>query len=309
MKKLRKVSLLLLSLAVIGGLTACGSTTKNTKTDDTTATETASATAAESTEESTEQTNSTEQPRKIVIGTEGAYAPYNLVNDAGEPDGYDIAVAKAVDELIPEVEFEYVATGWDGIFTALESGKIDVIDSECGYNEERAAKYLFPDVPYNYSTSAIIFKKGRTDIIDISSLTGLTVTAGTGSANTTWLENYNSQNGNPIKISYSDGDVSKMLQEIIDGRADATLNSPVTTALLAKEQGLEDQIDYVIWADNGISPTYWLYRNDEDGQWLKPLVDKALQTLLDNGTLSDISIKYLGADYSTEAAVKAQAQQ
>lgn len=243
---------------------------------------------------------------KIIVGTEGAYAPYNYVNEKGEPDGYDIAVTKEIDKLIPEVEFEYVATGWDGIFAALESGKIDMINSECGYNEERAAKYLFPDIPYDWSTGAIIFKKGRSDIKDIKSLSGLTVAAGTGSANTTWLENYNKENGNEIKISYTDGDVSKMLQEIINGRADATLNSPVTTSLIIKEQGLENDIDYVLWTDNAIIPTYLLLRNDEQGQWLKPLIDKATQELIDNGTLSKLSIQYLGADYSTEAAVKAQ---
>jgi ABC-type amino acid transport substrate-binding protein len=244
--------------------------------------------------------------KKIVIGTEGAYAPYNLVNEDGEPDGYDIAVAKAIDELIPEVEFEYVATGWEGIFTALESGKIDIINSECGWNEERASKYLYPDIPYDNMTNAIIFKKGRDDIKDIESLTGLTVTAGMGSANTTWLENYNEENGNPINITYNDGDATKMLQEIIEGRADATLGSAVTTNLIVEEQGLQDQIDWVFWVDNGISPTYWLLRNDEEGQWLKGLIDEAMQTLIDDGTLSELSIEYLGADYSTEEAVLAQ---
>ena len=74
------------------------------------------------------------------VGTEGAYPPFNLVNEKGEPDGYDIAVMKAIDDLNPDVEFKYEATGWDGIFTALESGKIDVIASQCGKNEEREQK-------------------------------------------------------------------------------------------------------------------------------------------------------------------------
>ena len=39
------------------------------------------------------------------VGTEGAYPPFNLVNEKGEPDGYDIAVMKAIDDLNPDVEF------------------------------------------------------------------------------------------------------------------------------------------------------------------------------------------------------------
>ena len=41
------------------------------------------------------------------VGTEGAYPPFNLVNEKGEPDGYDIAVMKAIDDLNPDVEFKY----------------------------------------------------------------------------------------------------------------------------------------------------------------------------------------------------------
>ena len=107
------------------------------------------------------------------VGTEGAYPPFNLVNEKGEPDGYDIAVMKAIDDLNPDVEFKYEATGWDGIFTALESGKIDVIASQCGKNEEREQKYLFPDIPYTETQAAIVFKKDRTDISsDVNSIAG-----------------------------------------------------------------------------------------------------------------------------------------
>ena len=95
----------------------------------------------------------------IQLEQKGAYPPFNLVNEKGEPDGYDIAVMKAIDDLNPDVEFKYEATGWDGIFTALESGRIDVIASQCGKNEEREQKYLFPDIPYTETQAAIVFKK------------------------------------------------------------------------------------------------------------------------------------------------------
>jgi L-cystine transport system substrate-binding protein len=243
--------------------------------------------------------------KTVVIGTEGAYAPFNYINEAGEPDGYDIAVAKALDELIPELTFTFEPTEWSSIFVALEAGKFDIIVSEIAWNEDRAAKYLFSDTPYGWSTNAIIFAKGRTDIKTIEDLYGKTVTAGLGSANTTWLENYNAENGDPIAISYSDGDVSKMLYEIVEGRVDATLNNPVTAGLIAKEQGIE--IDWVPWTTDGsATPVYILYANNENGQSYKDLIEPALQTLLENGTLKALSEQYLGADYSTsEAALSA----
>ena len=58
-----------------------------------------------------------------IIATEGAYAPFNYVNSDGTPDGYDIAVAKAVDEKLDDVKFEYQTVEWSSIFAGLEADR------------------------------------------------------------------------------------------------------------------------------------------------------------------------------------------
>ena len=49
--------------------------------------------------------------------------PYNYIDDDGNPDGYDIAVAKAVDELLEDYEFDYIAVEWSSIFAGLEADR------------------------------------------------------------------------------------------------------------------------------------------------------------------------------------------
>lgn len=247
------------------------------------------------------------QPETVYVGTEGAYAPFTFINEKGELDGFDIAVVRALDALIPELSFSFVPTEWSSIFVALEAGNFDIIANQIARNSDREAKYLFSQTPYAWSASAIIYADGRTDIADIQSLHGKTVTAGLGSANTTWLEQYNADHGNPINVAYSDGGVSKMLQDILNGRADATLNNPITTSLIAKAQGLA--VDWTVWTDNGIIPVYLLYANNEKGQRIQALVEPALQQLLVDGTLKALSVQYLGADYATKEAVEAQGAQ
>ncbi len=236
------------------------------------------------------------------IGTEGAYPPFNLVNEQNEPDGYDVAVMKAIDELYPEIQFEYVATGWDGIFTALESAKIDAIVSQCGRNEEREAKYLFPDIPYTKSKVALVYKKGRTDLTDIESLAGKKLAMGTGNAQTIWLEKYNEEHpGQEVEILYTDGDISKTLQEIINGRADAHIASiKVTADYVIKEQGLEDELEVADFETYESQGTFVVLRQDESGEILKKYVDDGLRTLIENGTLKELSEEYLGGDYTPE---------
>ncbi|TQI66385.1 transporter substrate-binding domain-containing protein [Clostridium sp. KNHs216] len=237
----------------------------------------------------------------VVVGTEGAYPPFNYVNSDGTVDGYDIAVVRALDELIPEVEFKFQPTAWDSIFVALESGKFDMIASQIAKNPSREEKYQFSELPYSYAGNSIIYKGGRTDIHSLKDLHGKTVAAGVGSNNTVWLEDYNKKNNNAIKLKYYDGDVTLMLQDIISGRVDATINSEVTTKLIAEKQNLD--LGYALAPELGIKPEFFLFSKNEKGTEYKKLIDKALKTLTDNGTLVEISKKYLGEDYSTEKAI------
>ena len=238
----------------------------------------------------------------VTVGTEGAYPPYNFVNKKGEADGYDIDVMKAIAEHIPGITFRFEPTAWDGIFVALESGKFDIMASQISKNAEREKKYLFADNPYFYGYSVIAYKKGRTDIQNTKDLHGKTVTAGVGSYNTTWLEEYNRRNGNPIKVQYNDGNAAVFFKDIADGRVDATLTDPVTTDTYAKENNLP--LDWVVLDEQDTAPAYFLFANNKNGQKYKELVDKALQEIIADGTLSRISIKWFGKDYSVPPVKK-----
>ncbi|MDF1493995.1 transporter substrate-binding domain-containing protein [Caproiciproducens sp. CPB-2] len=258
-------------------------------------------TSASSAAASSASSDSGTKVETVIVGTEGAYPPFNYVDADGTVDGYDMAVVRALDELIPEVEFKFQPTAWDSIFVALESGKFDMIASQIAKNPSREEKYQFSELPYSYSASSIIYKGGRTDIHSLKDLHGKTVAAGVGSNNTTWLEDYNKKNNNAIKLKYYDGDVTLMLQDIISGRVDATINSEVTTKLIAEKQGLD--LGYALAPELGVKPEFFLFSKNEKGTEYKKLIDKALKTLTDNGGLVEISKKYLGEDYSTEKAI------
>ena len=67
-----------------------------------------------------------------------------------------------------------------------------MIASQCGKNEEREQKYLFPDIPYTETQAAMYLKK-TVQIIssDVNSIAGKTIVSATSGAQTNWLENYN----------------------------------------------------------------------------------------------------------------------
>ncbi len=86
----------------------------------------------------------------VRMGTEGAYAPWNFINDAGEVDGFERELG---DELCKRAELtcEWVTNEWDSIIPNLVSGNYDTIIAGMSITDERdevidfTINYTLPD--------------------------------------------------------------------------------------------------------------------------------------------------------------------
>ncbi|WP_299615434.1 transporter substrate-binding domain-containing protein [uncultured Tateyamaria sp.] len=86
----------------------------------------------------------------VRMGTEGAYPPYNFINDAGEVDGFERELG---DELCTRAELtcEWVTNEWDSIIPNLVSGNYDTIIAGMSITDERdevidfTQNYTLPD--------------------------------------------------------------------------------------------------------------------------------------------------------------------
>ena len=86
----------------------------------------------------------------IRMGTEGAYPPYNFVNDSGEVDGFEREVG---DELCKRANLNctWVINDWDSIIPNLVSGNYDTIIAGMSITSERdevidfTSEYFPPD--------------------------------------------------------------------------------------------------------------------------------------------------------------------
>ncbi|WP_187430247.1 Nopaline-binding periplasmic protein [Roseobacter fucihabitans] len=88
--------------------------------------------------------------KTVRMGTEGAYPPYNFINDAGEVDGFERELG---DELCARAKLtcEWVTNEWDSIIPNLVSGNYDVIIAGMSVTDERdevidfSEAYTLPD--------------------------------------------------------------------------------------------------------------------------------------------------------------------
>ncbi|WP_299865056.1 transporter substrate-binding domain-containing protein [uncultured Roseobacter sp.] len=96
--------------------------------------------------------------KTIRLGTEGAYPPYNFLNDAGEVAGFERELG---DELCKRAELtcEWVTNEWDSIIPNLVSGNYDVIIAGMSITDERdevidfTQNYTQPDPSAYIATS------------------------------------------------------------------------------------------------------------------------------------------------------------
>ena len=72
----------------------------------------------------------------VRLGTEGAYPPYNFINDANEVDGFERDMG---DEMCTRAGLtcEWVTNEWDSIIPNLVSGNYDVIIAGMSITDER----------------------------------------------------------------------------------------------------------------------------------------------------------------------------
>jgi ABC-type amino acid transport substrate-binding protein len=239
----------------------------------------------------------------INIGTAGSPAPYGWVNPDGTLDGYDSAVIAAVDEALPQYTFKVEVTEFPSIFVGLDSGRYQIGVNNISWRKEREEKYLFAKNHYIYNNTGIVVRKGRTDINGIDDLGGKTdIASADGAFPQLFVEEYNEANpDNPIKITYSDEDALRIYQRIADGSLDFILSEEVSVTLRKQEFGID--VDFISLPkaeqEKIQNPkSYFIFPRTPEGEVIRAAVDEAFETLIANGTLRELSIKYFGSDIS-----------
>lgn len=93
----------------------------------------------------------------LKVGSDTTSPPMESVDPAtGQIVGFDIDVVNAICTKI-NCQAEFVTTGWDGIFAALDQGNFDLVASGVSITEERKKAMDFSD-PYIVNSQAVLMR-------------------------------------------------------------------------------------------------------------------------------------------------------
>lgn len=109
--------------------------------------------------------------KKVKIGTEGAYPPFNSIDKDGKLVGFDIDIANALCTAAG-FECEFVVQDWDGIIPALEAKKFDAIIASMSITEKRKEVVDFTDKYYNTPAKLVAAKGSGITEFTADSLAG-----------------------------------------------------------------------------------------------------------------------------------------
>ncbi|KMO86943.1 ABC transporter substrate-binding protein [Megasphaera cerevisiae DSM 20462] len=238
-----------------------------------------------------------EDRNTIVVATRGTSKPFSYTDDNGRLTGYDVEVLKEIERRDPSLKFEFKPMAVDAAFVAMDSGQVDMIANQMRHSEARDKKYIFPKELNNYTARRLVVKKGRADIQSLEDLKGKKVAVTTNSEFNDLIKKFNETAEPKVDVIYTDKASAETLNLVATGRADAAGEYEYLVKSFQTDKNLPVETVGPILQD---VPTYFLLRKDSKMQQVADKIDKALQAMKKDGTLKQLSEKYLGGDYTVK---------
>lgn len=219
---------------------------------------------------------------KVRFATEGAWAPFNYIDEAGKPQGFDVDIAYALCDKM-KVQCEMLTQDWDGLIPGLTVRRFDAIIASMSVTEERLRVVGFTD---KYYSGGLRFLGRAGESFDQANLDGKTIGAQRATLGAQYLEdNFTGK----ADLKFYDNQDNVYL-DLVAGRLDIVLSDELPTYnwLQTSSDGAKFEFkgDAFMKTDN---IAIAVRKNDNK---LRERLNKALDEILADGTYQKINAKY-----------------
>lgn len=280
---MKKMFALILAVLMVAALLAgCGSSTAETKAPETTAAP-ASAAAAETTAAAAETEAAapaftTIEAGKLIMSTNAAFPPYEMVADDGSFEGIDVEIAGAVAKKLG-LELVVDDMDFDAALLAVQQGKADIVMAGVTVNEDRKMVMNFSDT-YSKGVQVVIVKEGSDVTLDNLGDQMIGTQRGT-----TGYIYASGDYGEDHVTAYDNG--ASAVQALANGQVDCVIiDSAPAEAFVAANPGLTI-------LDTEYTVEDYAIGMNKDNTALLEAINGALKELTEDGTIPAIVEKYI----------------
>ena len=285
MKKMFAIVLAALMVAAL--FAGCGSSTAETKAPETTAAPAATAAAETAAPAETASPAETEAAAaafttidagKLIMSTNAAFPPYEMVADDGSFEGIDVEIAGAIAKKLG-LELVVDDMDFDAALLAVQQGKSDIVMAGVTVNEDRQLVMNFSDT-YSKGVQVVIVKEGSDVTLDNLGDQMIGTQRGT-----TGYIYASGDYGEDHVTAYDNG--ASAVQALMNGQVDCVIiDSAPAEAFVEATPGL------TILDTEYTSEDYAIGLN-KDNTALLEAINGALKELTEDGTIPAIVEKYI----------------
>ena len=216
----------------------------------------------------------------IRMGTEGAYPPYNFINDSGEVDGFERELG---DEIcrVANLDCVWVTNDWDSIIPNLVSGNYDTIMAGMSITDEREQVIDFTQAYFPPDPSAYVVVSGADSSV---------LSSGIVAAQTATIQAAHVSNSDATLVEFASPD--ETIAAVRSGEVDAVLaDFAFLKEIVDSSNGELAFVGDRVMLGGGIGIGV-----RESDRPLKAQLDQAISRLKANGELNRIITKWMGAE-------------
>ncbi len=217
----------------------------------------------------------------LTVGTNAEFPPFEYVGDNGEPDGFDIALIKAIGEKLG-VEVQVENMEFDSLVASI-GRKTDVAIAGMTITEERQESVDFSN-PYYMAVQYVILPEGS-EIASAKDLEGKAIGVQLGTT------------GDFIAEEISGANVSQYnkaldaVNDLINGRLDCVIVDK--NPALVFESRFEGQVKALDGDVFGFEPEEYAIALPKGDTVLADKINGALQEMMEDGTFDALVAEYI----------------
>lgn len=212
-----------------------------------------------------------------------ANPPWNFVDGSGQPIGYDVDVARELASRLGVENVQFIPSNFQSFIEGVRAGRFDIVISGQTITDERKEQVGFSR-PYQVNGVSVFTAASNNSINGVESLRDKTIAV---SAGTTQEEFAATEIPGAQVKTYQNATLG--LTDLARDNADAMLVSRFQGNYLAEQNGLD------------VKPVGPLLEKEVNGMSfrkgspeLKQAVDSAIGDMIEDGTLTRISGRWLG---------------
>ncbi|HDR14056.1 MAG TPA: transporter substrate-binding domain-containing protein [Desulfobacteraceae bacterium] len=221
--------------------------------------------------------------RRIVVGGDHAYPPFEYLEENGRPAGYNVELTRAI-ALEMGLDIEIRLGPWAEIVKGMEEGRIDVLQGMF-YLPERDLKFDFtqPHAVHHYVS---FVRKGEGDPpVTVDDLAGKRIVVQRGDAAHDFL--LAKGLGGQVSLVESQEDV---LRQLAEGKHDCALAVRISSLYLIEENGWKN----LVLGRQAFLPLEYCYAALNNRKAVLAQFSEGLKVLEKNGQYRRIYDKWLG---------------